>query len=138
MGIVRHLVVATTAAVLLVLDGGGAFAQAGDQRLIDELVHKAEQREPADGFCARTNWPPGDSQEGFAKFLRGAVVGTSIVRTFVSGSCVLNRTTEVHKEKGGKCVGYTFYVCPKDGNCGVGQSIDCLDRNGRYVSRREP
>jgi hypothetical protein len=117
--------------------GAGALAQSGDQNLTDEIVRKAEAKEAASGFCAGTGWPAGDSVEDFTTFLLRAVAGTKSVRTFKNGSCVLNLATEVHQEKGGKCVKYTFYTCPKDGDCGVGKSIDCLDRKGTFVKRRD-
>ena len=84
----------------------------------------------AHGLAAR------DKLEGFTEFLRGAVVGAWIVRTFTTGACVLNRATDVHQANEGKCVGYTYYTCPKEGACGLGKSIDCLDRNGKFLSRR--
>jgi hypothetical protein len=128
---------ATTLSVLLLLCASASvFAQARDQERIDELVRKAEKSEAADSFCARTGWPPGDSIEDFTTVLRGAVVGSWNVRTFSNGSCVLNRVTKVHQENGGKCVGYTFYTCPRSGACRLGKSIDCLDRNGKLLSRR--
>jgi hypothetical protein len=123
--------------LLLLCVGAAAFAQPRDQKQIDQLVRKAETKEAADGFCARTGWPSGDSIEDFAAFLRKAVVGSWIVRTHSNGDCVFNRATEVHRENGGKCVGYTFYVCPKSGSCGLGKSIDCLDQNGKFASRRK-
>jgi hypothetical protein len=122
--------------LLLLCAGASAFAQAPNQKLVEELVRKAETREAADGFCARTGWPPGDSVADFTVFLRAAVAGGSSHRTFSNGSCVVNRVTEVHQENGGKCVGYTYYTCPNSGACGLGKSIDCLDRNGTFVSRR--
>jgi hypothetical protein len=122
--------------LLLLYAGAGALAQTRDQKQIDTLVRKAEMGEAANGFCARTSWPPGDSHEDFTAFLRGAKVGSWIVRTHSKGDCVFNRVTDVHQENGGKCVGYTFYVCPKSGACGLGKSIDCLDQNGTFVSRR--
>jgi hypothetical protein len=132
----------STAAVLSVLfllcASANAFAQARDQKQIDELVRKAEAGEAADGFCARTGWPPGDSVADMTVFLGAAVVGgPSHVRTFSTGACVFNRVTDVHQENGGKCIGYTFYTCPKSGVCGFGKSIDCLDGNGTFVSRRK-
>jgi hypothetical protein len=104
---------------------------------MDELVRKAETGEAANGFCASTGWPAGDSVADFTRLLRAAVVGASLPpRTFSNGGCVVNRVTEVHQENGGKCIGYTYYTCPKSGTCGLGKSIDCLDRNGTFVSRR--
>lgn len=122
--------------LLLLCAGTSAFAQARDQKQIDELVRKAETKEEADGFCAGTGWPPGDRIEDFTAILRAAVVGSWNVSTFSNGACVLNRVTDVHQENGGKCVGYTFYTCPKSGACGLGKSIDCLDGNGNFLSRR--
>jgi hypothetical protein len=122
--------------LLLPGQGTGALAQARDQKQIDEIVRKAESGEAADGFCARTSWPLGDRPEEFVGFLRVAVIGKSFPpRTFSNGSCVLNRVTDVHQENGAKCVGYTFYTCPKSGACGLGKSIDCLDQNGKFSRR---
>lgn len=123
-------------ALLLVGNGASAFAQGSDQKLVNEIVRKAEARKAAAGFCASTGWPPGADMEGFTAFLRGAATGSWIARTFVNGGCVVNRVTEVHQENGGRCVGYTFYICPKDGQRGLGSSIDCLDPNGKFLSRR--
>ena len=123
--------------LLLASAGAGVFAQTPDQTLMDELVRKAEARESADGFCARTGWPNGDSVEYHAAYLRSAAVGASQAKIFSSGACVLNRTYDVHQENGGKCVGYTYYTCGKSGACGLGRSIDCLDKNGRFISRRD-
>jgi len=123
--------------LLLLCAGVSAFAQARDQKQIDELIRKAETGEAADGFCAHIDRPLGDSAANFNAFLAAAVVGSWNVRTFSTGACVFNRVTDVHgSENGGKCIGYTFHTCPKSGACGFGKSIACLDQNGRYISRQ--
>jgi hypothetical protein len=49
-----------------------ASAQSSERRLIDEIVRTAQTREPKNGFCARTGWPPGDSKDAFVAFLKAA------------------------------------------------------------------
>ena len=94
--------------LLLLCLGASAFAQALDQKKLDELVRKAETREAADGICARTGRPRGDSVEDFTLVLKRATVGSRSARTFSGGNCVVNSFTDVHRENGGKCVSYTF------------------------------
>ena len=60
--------------LLLLCLGASAFAQALDQKKLDELVRKAETREAADGICARTGRPRGDSVKDFTLVLKRATV----------------------------------------------------------------
>jgi len=125
-----------TAIVLLTLTcaGGGVLAQ--PQSFTDELVRKAESQGPESGFCATTSWPPGPSTEEFTAFLKSASVGTSKVNLFADGKCELNRVTRTHMENGGKCVTYDFWTCEKGRYCGKGTLVDCLNKAGVFVTRR--
>lgn len=123
-------------ALVLLCSSGSAFAQAREQALMDEIVRKSEAAQLEGNLCASTGWPPGDSLEGFTAFLNAAKAGSWKVNTFANGNCELNRVTRVHVENGGKCVTYKLWACTKGGNCGTGANMDCLDRNGKFVSRK--
>jgi hypothetical protein len=117
--------------------GFSLLAQGQEDSMIRELVRKANAREQESGFCARTGWPSGESRDGFTEFLRGAALNSWKVNTFRNKTvCNLDRVTKVHQENGGKCVTYDGWVCDKDKGCSVYKTVDCLDRNGKFVTRR--
>ncbi len=127
------------AGFIVLLVGGvvGARAQSADEKKIDEIVRKAEASEPEDGFCAGTGWPPGDSRDGFTAFLKSAAVKSWKINSFKNGSCTLDRVTRVHQENGGKCVTYSGWTCAPGKTCGTYKTVDCLNRQGVFVTRRD-
>jgi hypothetical protein len=120
------------ASIALVLMLGSALAQTS---LTDEIVRKAQKGEQEDGFCARTGWANGDSADDFAKFLRDATTSSGRATNFSGGNCVFNRVTAIKKDKGDKCVSYTFYTCMPGKACGWGKSVDCLKPDGAHYTR---
>ena len=120
----------------LIVSFGAVSAQTREQGKIDEIIRKAEGKEPERGFCATTGWPQGDNLESFLTHLQSASVGSWKVSNYASGGCQYDRVTGVHMESGGKCVAYDYWRClPKEG-CGKAKSVDCLDRNGKPAQRR--
>jgi hypothetical protein len=131
------IAVSVLALTAFLVSGLKAEAQTREQRvLIDEIVRKAEAREPETGFCAKTGWPSGDDPAMFARFLKAAKVGSWKVNAFRSGTCTYDRVTSVHMENGGKCVSYRAHSCVTGKFCSAITTIDCLDRNGNFVLRR--
>jgi hypothetical protein len=112
------------------------YAQGNEQALINEIIRRAEARASEAGFCADTKWPPGSGLEAYTAYLRAAAVGSWKVNTYDSGNCSYDRVTGVHWENGGKCVTYTYWTCTKGTTCGVGSSVNCLDKNGVFIQRR--
>ncbi|MBL8674276.1 MAG: hypothetical protein JNL07_05255 [Rhodospirillales bacterium] len=127
---------AALAALALACASGGASAQDSELRMIEEVIRRAEAGEPENGFCRSTRWPPGDSLEAFTAYLNAASVGSWKINNFANGNCAYDRVTAIHQEDGGKCVSYTYWSCTRDGSCGVGRSVDCLDSAGVFVRRR--
>ena len=123
------------APVLLFVVGGNVANAQNEQALIDELIRKAERREAENSFCSRVTWPNGDSVEGFTTHLRNASVGSWKVSTFSSGTCSLDRVTEVFDPGTGKCVTYKTWVCHRATGCDVLLTVDCLDKNGVFITR---
>jgi hypothetical protein len=128
---------APMAAIALCLLTFNVAAARAQSPLIEELVHKAERSEAEDGFCARSQWPAGDSSDDFAAFLRSAVEKSWRVSTFSTGACVYNLVTAVKPSGGDRCVSYTYYTCARGGVCGVGKSIDCVRPDGTYTRRSD-
>ena len=130
----RWLAAALTALTLAC--GGGAAAQDSELRMIEEVIRRAEAREPENGICQTTRWPPGDSLEAFTAYLNAASVGSWKINNFANGNCAYDRVTAIHHENGGKCVSYTYWSCTRGGSCGIGRTVDCLDSAGVFVRRR--
>ncbi len=106
------------------------------QPLIDEIVRKAEAREPEDGFCSRTRWPL-YTYEGFLSHLKAARVGTWKVNKYENGACQLDRATAVRQQDGRKCVEYSYWTCSRQRNrCGATSSVDCIAPDGKSFQRQ--
>jgi hypothetical protein len=120
--------------LVLLCDGGDVLAQRPE--LVAEIVRKAEANDLEGGFCSSTGWPSGDDLARFTAHLNAAVVGSSKLSTFATGACSFDSVTAIHWENGGKCVTYTTWTCSRDSTCGKVRTIDCLDRNGVFVERK--
>src|SRR5262245_57742133 len=89
------------AMICIFLGNSAASAQNREQKLIDEIVRKADVGEEEKGFCASTGWPNGDNFEVFKNFLENAKVGTRKTNTFKSGGCTYDVVTNVVLKNGG-------------------------------------
>lgn len=116
-------------------DIGQAPSRPAEQIAIDEIVRKAENKLPENGFCAGTGWPLGDNFDVFKAWLESASVGTWKVNRYANGACELNRVTRIHHdEKTGRCVSYSRWNCRRGATCLTGSAVDCLDKNGKLTT----
>ncbi len=75
---------------------------------VRELMRKAADKEPEDGFCATTDWPPSDGG-GNDDFKNKAVVGMRTWDLFDRGAtCGSALVTQVYSENRRKCVRYQW------------------------------
>jgi hypothetical protein len=124
---VQGLLVVGTAVPLLF--GPEAY---GQDALLRELIRKAEAREPENGFCATTNWPPTEPKRNDA-MREQATVGLRSVDTHNNGAiCSSLLVTEVLFRGGRKCLRYNYWVCERGSACGTGKSLDCKQADGYW------
>lgn len=106
-------------------------AHTQSDRLVREIIRKAEARNPEDGFCRRSAWrTPGPRAQ--QRFLENAVVHSDEAARFEDGACSYTRVDETYRGRYGKCVRYTWWACEPGTTCATGKTAWCKQRNGTF------
>ena len=106
------------AAVLAAASASAALAQ---DYLIDEIIRKADRREPENGFCARTGWRMESSRNDTVGFYENATIGTfKIFQDSFSARydyCAYLHVDDIFYEDNRRCLRAQMWFCEYNRPC---------------------